>query len=291
MAYAAGTDTTGMADLRAEHVARAVTGFALQEYKFKQLCMIQKSSSWKETYFKETAADLTGGTGSAVKGIPRLAAFPYGEVSWTESSSRLLKHGMEGVISWEDAATNDIDVVARTLLRIARAVTKSVDDTIYAAITGSAENTVACAVGSEWDSATISNRDPIQNILDCIEEIAKDNYDPYKNGHLLLSPTDFAHLMGNSNVRNAGQFWTSDVTKNGRVGKILGLNIIVSNSVTADEAIVIIAKEAVTWKEAKALTTITQYEPGKHYLIRSWEVGAVQVTNGQAICKLTNTQV
>ena len=59
--------TTGMADLRAENVSRIVTGFALQEYRFKQLCMVQSSNSWKETYFKETAADLTGGTGSAVQ--------------------------------------------------------------------------------------------------------------------------------------------------------------------------------------------------------------------------------
>lgn len=282
-------ETTGMADLRAENVSKIVTAFALQQYKFKELCMVQSSNSWKETYWKETAADLTGGTGSAVQGVPRLAKFPYGEVSWTEASSRHLKHGMEGVISWEDAKTNEVDVIARTLLRIARAVTKSVDTNIYAALTSSAGNTVA--TGDTWDSATVANRNPIQDILNAIKLISIDNYDPYTNGHLLLSPKDFANLMGNASIRNAGQFWTNDVTKNGKVGKLLGLTMVVSNNVTADEAMVVIAKEAITWKQAQGLTVNTIEDPGIKYTIRAFEVGTAQVKNPDAVCTITNTQV
>lgn len=282
-------ETTGMADLRAENVSKIVTAFALQQYKFKELCMVQSSNSWKETYWKETAADLTGGTGSAVQGVPRLANFPYGEVSWTEASSRHLKHGMEGVISWEDAKTNEVDVIARTLLRIARAVTKSVDTNIYAALTSSAGNTVA--TGDTWDSATVANRNPIQDILNAIKLISIDNYDPYTNGHLLLSPKDFANLMGNASIRNAGQFWTNDVTKNGKVGKLLGLTMVVSNNVTADEAMVVIAKEAITWKQAQGLTVNTIEDPGIKYTIRAFEVGTAQVKNPDAVCTITNTQV
>ena len=105
-------DTVGMADIRGENVSKVVTGFALQEYVMKQLCTVQSSNKWKETYYKETAADLTGGTGSAVEGVPRLATFPHGEVSWTETASRHKKHGMECRISWEDLKTNDVDVLA-----------------------------------------------------------------------------------------------------------------------------------------------------------------------------------
>ena len=43
-------DATGEADLRAENVSKIVDGFALQEYKFKQLVTIESSNSWKETY-------------------------------------------------------------------------------------------------------------------------------------------------------------------------------------------------------------------------------------------------
>lgn len=278
-------DTTGEADLRAENVSRIVTGFALQEYKMKQLCMIQSSSAWTETYYKETAADLEGQSGSAVKGIPRLANFPYGEVSWTKTEGRNIKHGMEGVISWEDEKTNAVDVIARTLLRIARAVAKSVDSEIAAAIVSEAGNTQAA--NATWDNAVIADRDPIQDILDGKSLIEIDNYNPNQNGFLLVHPTGFSHLLGNANVRNAGQFYTDSVTRNGVVGKLLGLTLISSNSVTDGGAQIVVAKESMTWKSIVGLTVKTIEDPGVKYTIRAYEVGQVQVTNPDAICKIT----
>lgn len=281
-------DAVGEADLRAENVSRVVTGFALQEYRMLQVVMRQSSNSWKETYYQETSAELTGGLGSAVKGVPRLANFPYGEPTWTEASSRLEKYGMDAVISWEDAKTNAVDVIARSLLRVARAVANAVDAEIYSQLSSNTGNTVAAA--GNWDDAVVANRDPIQDILNAIKLIQIDNYDPYNNGFLLLSPTDFANVMGNSNIRNAGQFWTKDVTKNGRVGKLLGLTIVVSNTVTADEAMVAVGGECATWKEAQNLTVHTIEDPGVKYTIRAWQVGVTQVTNPNAICTITNTQ-
>lgn len=282
-------ESTGMADLRAENVSRVVTSFALQEYRMKQICMVQSSSAWKETYWKETAADLTAKGNLDVKGVPRLANFPYGEVTWTEASSRHLKHAMEGVISWEDAKTNEVDVITRTLLRIARSVTKSVDTEIYSQLSSNTGNTVAAA--DNWDSATVANRNPIQDVLNAIKLIQEDNYDPYTNGFLLLSPKDFANIMGNASIKNAGQFWTEDVTKNGRVGRLLGLTIVVSNTVTADEAMVAISKECATWKSASALRVNTIEDPGIKYKIRAYEVGTIQVKNPDAICTITDTQL
>ena len=52
-------EQTGESGLRAENISRIVTGFALQEYRMKQIPMVVSSGAWKETYFQETAADLT----------------------------------------------------------------------------------------------------------------------------------------------------------------------------------------------------------------------------------------
>ena len=278
-------DTTGEADLRAENFSRIVKGFALQEYKMKQLCMIESSNAWTETYYKETAADLTGGTGSDVKGVPRLANFPYGEVSWTKTSGRNVKYGMEGVISWEDIKTNNVPMIARTLLRIARAVTKAIDTEVAAAVVASAGNTQAA--NATWDNAVIANRDPIQDILNAKSLIAIDNYNPDKNGYLLVHPTGYSHLLGNANIRNAGQFYSDSVTRNGVVGKLLGLTVISSNSVTDGGAQIVVAKEAMTWKQVTPLTVKTIDDPGIKTTIRAWEVGQIQVVNENAICKIT----
>ena len=284
-------DTTGMADLRAENVDRVIKGLALQEYRFKELCLVNTSSAWVETYYKETSADLTGGTAAAVKGVPRLAQFPYGEVSWTKASSYIEKYAMEGQISYEDASTNNVDVIARTLIRIARAVTKAVDGQIYSVLSAGAGNSVTISAGYEWNSDTIANRDPVQDLLNAKKEISIDNFDPDSgNAYLLLSPTDYANILGNSKVVNNPTFKAADVVSNGVVGQIVGLKIIVSNNVTADEALVVISKEACTWKQAKPLTTETIVDPGIKYTIRAWEMGVAQLIAADAVCKISNTQ-
>ena len=285
---------SGSNDLRAETIDGIVKGFALQEYVMKQLVMVNSSNAWKESYYQETAADLTAQATRSVRGIPRLAAFPFGEVTFQKKSSYQEKYGMEGTISYEDILTNEVDVIARTLLRIARAVVKAVDTQIWNVLTESQTvvdiNTVAVAAGSEWDSSTLANRDPIQNILNAIKEIQEDNYNPLAgNGYLVLNPKDFANLLGNANVRNAGQFYTDGVTKNGTVGRILGLTVLVSNTVTADYSAVIIAKECGTWKQVVGLTTETIDSPGVSKTVRAWEIGVCQLTNPKAVCLISNT--
>lgn len=278
-------DTTGEQDLRAENFSKIVKGFALQEYKMKQLCMVENSNAWTETYYAETAADLTAGGEISVAGVPRLANFPYGEVSWTKTSGRNLKHAMEGVLSWEDIKTNNVPMIARTLLRIARAVAKSVDDTIGAAILANAGN-VQAATGT-WDNADISLRDPVQDILNAKSLIEIDNYNPNKNGFLLVHPTGYAQLLGNANIRNAGQFYTDNVTKNGVVGMLLGLTVISTNAVIDGGAQIVVGKEACTWKSVAGLTVKTIEDPGVKTKIRAWEVGQIQVVNANAICSIT----
>jgi len=278
-------DTTGEQDIRAESFDRIVKGFALQEYKMKQLCMIENSSAWTETYYIETASDLEGGATASVKGVPRLAKFPYGEVSWTKTSGVNIKHAMEAVISYEDIKMDNVPVIARTLLRIARAVTKSVDSVISTGIVAQAGNEQAA--NATWDNATIADRDPIQDILNAKALISIDNYDADTNGFLLVHPTNLSQLLGNANVRNAGQFYTDDVTRNGVIGKLLGLTIISSNTVTEGGAQIVIGKEACTWKQVAPLTVNTIDDPGIKQTIRAFEVGQLQVTNPDAICKIT----
>ena len=287
----AGAIVVGDYHLRKEDIDPIVKGFALQSYIFKDSLMIKNSKSWKDTYYRETAADLTGGTGSAVRGIPRGAAFPQGQVNWTKVSAYIEKYGMEGTIYYEDTITDEIDVASRTLLRIARAVTKAVDDQIYSEVSSNAGNSVTISVGYEWDSATIAQRNPIQDILNAIKLINIDNYDIQgQNGELWLNPTDYTNLLGNSSVVNAGQFYTKTVTKTGKIEHIVGLRVKVSNSVTDDEAIVMIPKISGTWVQVDPLRTKTTVDEGISWTVRAFELGVVQITNPNAIAKITNTQ-
>ena len=50
---------------------------------------------------------------------------------------------------------------------------------------------------------------------------------------------------------------------------------------------VVIAKEALTWKQVVGLTVNTVIDPGVKYTIRAFEVGQIQVPNPDAICLIT----
>lgn len=286
---------SGDTALRAEDVESMVKGFALQRYVAKQVVMTSSTNADKNTYWQETATDLTAGATQDVKGIPRLSNFPYGKVTWTEQTGYVLKHGMESVVSWEDWQSDEIDVLARTLLRVARAVVKSVDTEIWATLTENYTpvniNTLAIAAGSEWDSTDLSARDPIQNLLDGIAEIEGDDYNVEdQETFLVTSPKGKADLLGNANVRNAGQFYTDSVTKNGRVGRLIGLTMLKSNNLTADNAIIAIGKLCGTWKQVNPLTVVTIFDQGIKVTVRAWERGQTQLTNPKAVCLITNTE-
>ena len=275
--------------LRDENINRAVIGFALRNYKFKQVCLVQKSTSWKETFYKEDASELAAKGTRNVKGVSRLSQFPYLEPQWEETSVRHLKHAGEAVVSWEDAKTNAIDVMQRTLTRVARAIAKSVDDAIYSALIADSDINTAAAVAT-WDNATVADRDPIRDVLTGISTIEGYDYDVSENGYLLLSPTDYKNLMMNSKVINNPSFKTADVVSNGKVGQLCGLTVIKSNSVPDDEALIVMGQTSATWKTVQSLTTKTIEDPGIKFTIRSWEVGVTMVTNPRSIHRITNTQ-
>jgi len=284
-------DEIGMADIRGENIEKAVKGFALQEYKFKQVLLSSTSSDWTETYYRETATELTpAGETHAIQGVARGAAFPNVEPSWTKYQGVHTKFAAESTVFLEDKLTNAVDVQARTILRVARSIASQVDSYIYTELSGAAGINTAAASGN-WDAADVTVRDPVGDILTGIQYMAVDNYDALSNGYLLLSPLDYTNLMMNSKVINNPSFKTADVVSNGVVGQIAGLKIIVSNNVTADQAMIIIGQRAATWKSATALTSAVIENKGVDFTIRSWEIGHVQVTDPEAIHVITNTQL
>lgn len=288
--------TTGDSDLRKEYVDGAVKAVALMEYKLKMLCTIDSSSAWTETYYRESNTELIGGgvaSPTTVKGIPRGAPFPYGEVSWTKVQALIEKYGMEGVISYEDQLLNNIPMIQRTILRIGRAVSFAVDSQIAAVMLASAGNTFAITAGSEWDSATVANRDPIYDILRGIQMLRADNINALNgNGYLCVNGTDYTNLISNTKVTNNPTF-KSGVLDNGVVGEICGLKIMVTEALEVtvpDVAYIVVSKEAMTWKEATPLTVVQIDEPGIKTTIRAFELGVCQMQSPNAVCKITNTR-
>jgi|TARA_R100000501_G_C2628714_1_gene123032 hypothetical protein len=284
-------DQVGMQDVRGENISRAVKGFALKKFKLRQVLTINSSNKWTETYYRETAAELSpAGETWNIKGVARGAAFPHVDPSWTKVQGVQLKFAAETTVHIEDKLLDAIDVQRRSILRVARAVANSTDAYIYSTLSG-ATGIGTAAAADNWDSATIANRDPIGDILAGIQNLDESNYDALENGFLLVSPKDYKNLIRNQQVVKNPSFKTADVVSNGRVGQIVGLTIIKTTSVTADEAMIIVGQQAATWKGAVQMRSKVTEQFGVKDVLQTYEIGHLQVTDPAAIYVITNTQV
>jgi hypothetical protein len=284
-------DTDREADLRKEFIDTAVKAVVKEEEKWKSLCAIDTSSAWTESYFRETNDDTTdGGTGSPIRGVPQYAPFPFFDVTETKVSSVIQKYAGESIISLEAQQNATVPMLQRKIYRLGRKIVYQVDVAIEAGVNADAGNTVAIAAGNEWDSATVANRDPVKDILDAVQTLRADGIDALSgNGYLVVNGTDYTNIISNTKILNHPTY-ESGVMGNGQQGRILGLTIVVSETVTADQAYVLVARQGMVWKEAQPLKVVTIVDEGKSTTIRAFERGVFQLQAPNECCKLTNTR-
>ena len=284
----------GQSLLFGENISRIVTVFDAKKFKLKPLLMNVKSNNWTETYYKEDPTILTAKGTRNIKEIGRLSEFPTLEASWSKVSAEHFKYGGEGEISIEDILTDAINVQARTLDKISEGIVNSVDIAIYAALTAETNTAGTVNAVAYWDADASSTRDPIQDILRGEQAMMENNYDALAGGILLLNPHDYASLMMNSKVINNPSFKTADIVSNGRVGMIAGLTIVVTTSVTDDEAMIIINQKTATWQSVQDLNTAVisndKDTAGIKVLIRSWLIGQIQIIHPKSMYTIENTE-
>ena len=156
--------TVETTDIRGLDIDKMIKGFALTEYIFKTKVSNSTTDGDSVRWYQETAADLTHTAPSYTETSP-LSMFDQLEVTWTRNTSYPKKYTAEGTISREDIKSADIDVLARTILRLTRAVVKKVDSVIYDVISESQSPSnigTAAATGTGWDDTT--NGNPILDI-------------------------------------------------------------------------------------------------------------------------------
>lgn len=297
MAY---DQSEGTSDIRTQYYDKVVKGFAERAYKFKPILTIDPTSAWKNFFFREnptalSGATTTGMTGNLVKGIPRGANFPQANETWEKVASTIVKYGLESNISWEDLISDEIDVKARTLMRIAEGVAKAVDTEIYSVLSESGTPTniqsitiAAVGAGRAWD---VASAQIIDDLLQAKQLIAQYDYD-VSSLTAFISPKDYRSIM-NYLAEKGAQFPKigESVASNGVMGNLSGINLVVSNNVTASQALIVVPKRCGTWKELVPLQTTTKEDPYKSLTIRSVELGATQLTDPKAVVLIRGTQL
>lgn len=281
----------GTANIRTSAYDKAIKGFAEAAYKFKQAVTTSSTNAWKNFFYRENSAALTAQSGNNIKGIPRGAAFPQAVVEWERVQTTISKYGLEDTIHWEDILSDDVDVEARTLFRIAEGVAKAVDDEIWNTLTESRVvsniQSITISGGRTWDATSAAI---IDNLLNAKQLIAQYNYD-VSDLQAYVSPKDYRSIM-NYLAEKGAQFPTigASVATNGQQGQLAGIQLIVSNSVTASYALVLKPKVVATWKEMVPLTTSVDEDKFKSRTIRAVEMGVTQLTDPKCAVLIIGTQ-
>jgi len=285
-------DNSGQADIRGIDIDKMAKGFADEENVFKKFCTITPTSAREIRYYRKTSgfldsADTTAITASQIANTAERARPIVVEQSWTRVTDYVRKYFVESpLISMEDIKDTDVDILATNVRDLVRAVARQVDKRIYDVLTTDNGNTNASTAA--WDAG--SGQDPIEDLLEAKQLIREDGYNP-EGAWLLLSPKDHKNLMVwliSTKGASIPSFASSAVS-DGMVMEILGLKVMVSTNVDADEAAVVVPNRCMTWKTFTPLTSAVIDEPGMGKKIRVWEEGEAIMTDTNACCIITNT--
>jgi hypothetical protein len=297
-------DTVEMQDIRGLDIDKTVKGFALIDYVFKSACAIVPVKADSIRWYQETSTELTNvavtNTSSVypIENVSPLSKFPFLEASWTRQTSYVRKYAAEGFLSMEDVASDDVNVLSRTLLRLTRAVIKKVDTRIWAVIadgyTSTAQtaptNINTAAAAAPWNTASFTAVDIAADLMQGKLNLYNYGYNP-EGATLFLSPTDYKYLVAWLIFKGANiPAFTSTKILTGDVTQLLGLNVRVSPNVAASGALIVIPNQAATWYQFADTTAVTIEEKGIGTKVRVWEIGEAVLTDPKACHLVTNTQ-
>lgn len=275
--------------IRGLDIDKMLKGFALTNYIFKNMVTNTTTSGDSVRWYQETAADITLTSPSKLETSP-LSAFEQAEVDWTRLTSYPVKYAIEGTISREDIKSADIDVLARTILRLTRAIVKQVDTNIYNVMSeNQSPSTIgtAAATGTGWDDTT--NGNPILDIMAGLQNIAENDYDT--SGCIVaMNPKNYKDLLNYVIVTGSSiPAFSSDKVSTGVVGTLVGCRLVVSNNVVADSVWMGLPATAVTWRSFEGLHSETENIMGKGTKIAVWENGVATLTDPKAAYLITDT--
>lgn len=289
-------DSIEMADIRGLDIDKLAKGFADEEYVFKQDCTVAPMTGDSIRWFQKTAGTLSATAPSVTKNVGRLALPTTLEVTWTRNTSYPKKYFVEGFISMEDIKSAEVDVLATTIRDLTRVIARDVDADIWDVMTESQspvniQTFATTAVGGDqWDAATYA-ADIVADLMNAKRLIWAQNYNP-EGASLYVSPTDYTSIV-NWLISGKGSSipgFSSEKIKSGVVLQLLGLNIKVSNNVTADYALVVVPKVATTFRQQFPITAKTTEEAGLGTRVRVYEHGIAYNTDPKAIVLITDTQ-
>lgn len=281
--------TVGEYTLRGIDIDKTLTVLGREENVFRNLFVESTPTSAREVrYYTRAGGFIDTEAPASILSAPRTLP-AIADVNPTRQTAFVKTYFVTSqTISVEDEKDIDIDIHLDTLRELVRAVSRKIDADIYSVARAAGAGTTA--VVAPWNTASYSGVNVVLDLMKAKTAIRIAGYNP-EGAYLLLSPFDHQSLItwlidGKGSSIPA---FSSQRVADGVVMEILGLNVVVSTHVTADECMVI-GKGAVRWKSFMPLTSAVIDDPLIGKKIRVKEEGVAIRLHPANVFVLTNTQ-
>ena len=295
-------DTIGQIDIRGIDIQKFVTGFEDEDVILKKFTRQSSTSAREIRWFQKTAgyispATTSGITANLLANTAEGSISPVAYQSWTRNTSYVRKYFVESeLITMEDEADSDVDILATMIRDLLIGVSSQVDTRIYNVLTESlspANILTTAATADGWDDAATGN--PILDILTGNQKIRAQRYkiDQSNKAVLYINSIEHRNLLnylisvkGSSIPTMSGA-----LLKDGVVMEILNNDVVVSENATTDYALQFIPNKSVAWKSFMNLTSEVEKFAGKGKKIYVWEEGEALLEHPKSVHLITDTVV
>jgi len=274
-------ETAGQALIRDVDITKGAMAFEEEALIFKPLISSKPTKSREVKYWSKTTGYLTLTSPAKLSNIAPGARPFVAETSWTPATVYTKKYMLDSpMINLEDESDSEVQVFLDNAKDVVEAIANDEDGDIWdiASEDQSPDLINSTAATATWNAA--SGQDPFEDIMEAKMEIREQTKRSIKNGKLLLNAKGEKDLLvwlvstKGSSIPN----FASEKVGSGTLSGIAGLDVVVSENVTATFAMVADLKQAVEYRQFKPLQTWIITEEGIGRKIRV-------STNGIAILR------
>ena len=272
-------ETAGQALIRDVDITKGAIAEFEEALIIKALISSKPTKAREIKFWQKTTGYLTLTAPAKLSNIAPGARPFVAETSWTPQTKYSIKYMLDSpMINMEDESDSEVSVFRDNAKDNSESIANDVDNDVWDVIsenqTPSDINGVAA--NAAWNAA--SGQNPFEDIMQAKMEIRQTTKRSIRNGVLLLNAQGEKDLLvwlvttKGSSVPN----FASEKVGTGTIDKFAGLQVVVSENITATFAMVGDLKQAATYRTFKPFTTVIINEPLIGRKIRS-------STNGVAI--------
>ena len=257
-------ETSGQALIRGINIEKGAIAEFEEALIIKALISSKPTKSREIKFFQKTTGYLTLTLPAKLSNIAPGARPFVAETSWTTTTKFTIKYMLDSpMINMEDESDSEVSVFRDNAKDVSEAIANDVDNDVWNVISEdqSASNINSVTTKAAWNAA--SGQDPFLDIMSAKTKIRQQTKRSIRNGVLLMNAKAEEDLLvwlvttKGSSVPN----FASEKVGTGTIDKFAGLQVIISENITTDFAMVGDLKQAASYRTFKPFETVIITEP------------------------------